>query len=68
MFKYELSHDSHYNQAGNTWYTNFVNAELDETQKHPGANDQYNPYGDGHSSNSPIITLGEGWHTTWVIS
>lgn len=60
-FYHELSHASHYNQAGNTWYTNFVNAELDETQKHPGANDQYNPYGDGHSSNSPIIALGEGW-------
>lgn len=60
-FYHELSHASHYNQAGNTWYTNFVNAELNETAAHPGANDQFNPYGNGQTSNSPIIALGEAW-------
>jgi hypothetical protein len=60
-FYHELSHASQYNQVGDTWYTNFVNAELDEAAAHPGANDKYNPYGDGHSSNSPIIALGEAW-------
>ena len=48
-------------QVGDTWYTNFVNAELNETAAHPGANDQFNPYGNGQTSNSPIIALGEAW-------
>ena len=56
---HEASHGSQYSQMGTVWYTNFVNAELAETAKHPF--DQYTPYGDGGSSNSPIIALGEAW-------
>ena len=58
---YAMSHASDYSQVGNTWYGIFVTDELNEVQKHPSKNDQYNPYGDGGSSNSPIIALGEAW-------
>ncbi|MBS1947980.1 MAG: hypothetical protein JST47_09455 [Bacteroidetes bacterium] len=58
-FYHELSHASQYVQAGSSWYNNFVNAELDEQYKYPSG--QYNPYGTGGSSNSPIIALGEAW-------
>ena len=56
---HEMSHASHYTQVGTTWYTQFVNAELAEIVAHPSGS--LNPYGDGHSSNSPIIALGEAW-------
>src|SRR6185437_16437851 len=56
---HEMSHASHYTQVGTAWYTQFVNAELAEIVSHPSGN--LNPYGDGHSSNSPIIALGEAW-------
>ncbi len=56
---HEMSHASHYTKAGTTWYTQFVNAELAEILLHPSGN--LNPYGDGLTSNSPIIALGEGW-------
>jgi hypothetical protein len=56
---HEMSHASQYTQAGNNWYTNFVNAELAEIESHPSGN--LNPYGNGTTSNSPIIALGEGW-------
>ena len=59
---HELSHASQYNKLGTNWYTQFVNAELAESVKHPNANDRFNPYGDGGSAtNSPIIALGEAW-------
>ena len=60
-FYHELSHASHYSKAGTTWYTNFVNAELNETAAHPGANDPLNPYGASSTGDAPIIALGEGW-------
>jgi hypothetical protein len=56
---HECSHASQYTQMGTGWYTDFVNAELAEIQNHPSG--QYNPYGDGTTSNSPIIALGEAW-------
>lgn len=59
LFYHEMSHASHYTQVGTTWYTQFVNAELAEIVAHPSGS--LNPYGDGHSSNSPIIALGEAW-------
>jgi hypothetical protein len=56
---HEMCHASHYTKTGNSWYTNFVNAELAEIANHPSGN--LNPYGNGTTSNSPIIALGEGW-------
>jgi hypothetical protein len=58
---HEMSHASHFSQVGTGWYSQFINAELAEIVKHPSPTDQFNPYGDGYSSNSPIIALGEGW-------
>lgn len=59
---YELSHASHYAKLGNTWYYNFVMAELAEIVAHPLPSDPLNPYGSGASAtNSPIIALGEAW-------
>ena len=56
---HELSHASHYAKLGTVWYTNFVSAEVAEIAVHPwGA---LNPYGDGTSTSSPIIALGEAW-------
>lgn len=54
-----MSHANHYSQVGTGWYTQFVNAELAEIVAHPSG--ALNPYGDGNSSNSPIIALGESW-------
>ena len=58
---HEASHASQYSYVGNDWYTNFVMAELAEIAAHPNPNDAYNPYGNGTTSNSPIIALGEAW-------
>ncbi len=59
---HEMSHASQYNKLGTNWYSQYVNALLAEIAKHPGANDRFNPYGDGGSAtNSPIIALGEAW-------
>jgi hypothetical protein len=58
---HEMSHASDYSQVGDTWYGNFVTDELNEVQNHPGATDQYNPYGDANSPDAPIIALGEAW-------
>lgn len=54
-----MSHASHYTKVGTGWYTQFVNAELAEIVSHPSG--PLNPDGDGTTSNSPIIALGEGW-------
>ena len=57
---HELSHASQYSQVGTNWYTQFVNAELNQIYNYPSG--QYNPYGQGASpSYSPIIALGEAW-------
>ena len=58
---HELCHASHFTAAGTNWYTDFVNAEPAEIAAHPGANDQFNPYGNSATVNSPIIALGEAW-------
>ncbi|HTJ47834.1 MAG TPA: hypothetical protein VL443_00160 [Cyclobacteriaceae bacterium] len=56
---HELTHAAHYNKLGNTWYTEFVNAELLEMKVYSGGHTS--PYGPGDNSVSPIIALGEGW-------
>ncbi|HEY8935543.1 MAG TPA: hypothetical protein VIM65_10005 [Cyclobacteriaceae bacterium] len=56
---HELTHAAHYNKLGNTWYTEFVNAELTTAKLYSGGNTS--PYGTGNNSVSPIIALGEGW-------
>jgi hypothetical protein len=52
---HEITHAAHYNKVGNSWYGNFVNAELNEI------NGQTSPYGPGNNTNSPVIALGESW-------
>jgi hypothetical protein len=52
---HELGHASHYNKVGNAWWQNFVQAEIQEIVAGPA------PYGTAHSSNAPIIGLGESW-------
>jgi len=56
---HELSHGSQYTKMGNTWYLNFVSAELAEIYNYPSGS--LNPYGPGNDVNSPIIALGEAW-------
>ena len=56
---HESSHASQYTLAGAGWYGNFVSAELGEILVNPSG--QFNPYGSGSTSNSPIIALGEAW-------
>lgn len=56
---HELTHAAHYNKVGNTWYGNFVQAELSEILS--SLRGIYAPYGQGNTSNSPIIALGESW-------
>jgi len=56
---HELSHASHYSQVSWGWYSTFVAAELHEIIANPSG--QFNPYGTGTTSYSPIIALGEGW-------
>ena len=58
---HELCHASQYTQVGNGWYTNFVNAELNQIVAHPGKNDPFNPYGISTSPDAPLIALGEAW-------
>lgn len=58
---HELAHASHYSKVGNGWWNNFVNAEVNEIAAQLGANDEFAPYGNGQTGNSPIIALGESW-------
>jgi len=58
---HECSHASQYTYAGNSWYSDFVSAELNEILVHNDINDPFNPYGNGTSNNSPTIALGEAW-------
>lgn len=57
---HELTHAAHYSKAGNTWYGNFVQAEIKEIIDNFNSN-TYSLYGPGNNSNSPIIALGESW-------
>ncbi|MDX2306403.1 MAG: hypothetical protein NW226_26575 [Microscillaceae bacterium] len=57
---HEFSHATHYNQNGNTWYANFVDAIVAESLANSG-NDDFNAYGQGNTANSPIIAVGESW-------
>lgn len=57
---HEISHASQYSKLGTTWYSQLINAELNQIYNYPSC--QYNPYGQGASpSYSPIIALGEAW-------
>jgi hypothetical protein len=56
---FTLAHASHYAKVGNSWWGTFVSGELSEIfNNFLTAN---SPYGNGTSSNSPIIALGESW-------
>ena len=52
---HEQTHAAHYNQVGNSWWADFVNAEISEMIVGPS------PYGNGTTANSPIIAVGESW-------
>ncbi len=52
---HEQTHAAHYNVVGNNWWADFVNAEVAEIFAGP------RPYGNGTTTNSPIIALGESW-------
>ncbi|RZM23851.1 MAG: hypothetical protein EOO88_24825 [Pedobacter sp.] len=56
---HELTHAAHYNKIGNNAYGNLVQAELNELLNNFSTD--FSPYGDGNTSNSPIIALGESW-------
>ncbi|MBS4064382.1 MAG: hypothetical protein KGZ74_07460 [Chitinophagaceae bacterium] len=57
---HEFAHVAHYNKVGNSWYGEFVGAELNEMVANV-FNSEFSPYGNGNSINSPIIALGESW-------
>jgi len=52
---HEQTHAAHFNKVGNTWWSDFVSAELHEMTIGPS------PYGSGNNGYSPIIALGESW-------
>ena len=56
---HELTHAGHYAKVGNTWYGNFVSAEINQIIASSGS--QFSPYGQATSSDAPIIALGESW-------
>lgn len=57
---HELAHSSHYAALGNSWYSQFMTAEIDEIINNFTSGNS--PYGDGsNQNNSPIIALGESW-------
>jgi hypothetical protein len=56
---HELSHAQHYEKVGNSWWHDFVLSELTESANNTGT--QFEPYGQGNNSRSPIIALGESW-------
>lgn len=54
---HELTHAAHYNKVGNSWWNDFVNAELNQM-----ALSNNPPYGNGNAgATSEIIALGESW-------
>ncbi|MEO8769419.1 MAG: hypothetical protein ABI402_05025 [Ferruginibacter sp.] len=60
---HELSHASHYSQAGcNYWYTyrNRLAKEITEKTLNPGG-DAIVPYGDGTETDAGVVALGEMW-------
>ena len=56
---HELTHAGHYAKVGNAWWSNFVNAEVNQIITNFGG--QYSPYGPSTSADAPIIALGESW-------
>jgi hypothetical protein len=56
---HELSHAQHYNKVGNDWWHEFVLAEL--TEAAINFNNEFFPYGQGNTANSPMIALAESW-------
>lgn len=60
MTYHELTHAAHYSKNGDSWYAQFVNAEISGIVAN-GLNGTYSPYGRGNDSYSPIIALGESW-------
>ncbi len=56
---HELTHAAHYAKVGNAWWSNFVNAELNQIIANFGG--QFSPYGQSTSADAPIIALGESW-------
>lgn len=56
---HELTHAGHYAKVGNAWWSNFVNAEVNQIIANFGG--QYSPYGPSTSADAPIIALGESW-------
>ncbi|MEO7044031.1 MAG: hypothetical protein ABI091_01900 [Ferruginibacter sp.] len=59
LFYHELTHCAHYQALGNSWYTNFVNAEIYEIVNSIFSGNA--PYGAGTNSQSAVVALGEGW-------
>lgn len=60
LMYHELSHAATYPQAGNGWYSAFVDAEINEIVFN-AFDGNFRPYGHGDTPNSPIIAVGEGW-------
>jgi hypothetical protein len=57
---HELTHSAHYVKLGNSWYSQFVGAEVNEVINTFFSSNK--PYGDGSNTfDSPIIALGESW-------
>lgn len=57
---HELTHSAHYAALGNGWYSQFVNAEINEVINNLFSGNS--PYGNGSNTfDSPIIALGESW-------
>jgi hypothetical protein len=57
---HELTHSAHYLALGNGWYTQFVDAEINQIIN-TFFNQSASPYGNGSNADSPIIALGESW-------
>ncbi len=56
---HELTHAAHYNKAGNAWWNDFVDSELNNIVWRSNQNP---PYGNGNQGAiSDIIALGESW-------
>ncbi len=58
---HELTHSAHYAALGNGWYSQFVDAEVNEVIN-TIFDSNNSPYGNGSNTfDSPIIALGENW-------
>lgn len=56
---HELAHATLYRKAGSNWYGAVVDGTIQEATR-IGLG-EYSPYGDGHTTNSGIIAVNEGW-------